>query len=787
MSEQNYQHHQDRHENLSQDDPLAELARIVTGENHTTTAQSSEFEQQYSQSAPGSQPQSSLTANLEQPVSHPELEIEATPPVEAQQESLTENAHDSRLRARLAEENMSLESQLMAELNGGGQQDVQSPEPALQAVSQAQQPGFEHSPDIAAQNKSNAWREIEQIHADDMAIAAVEDPQVMSSGDEVEEVVHSSGEQQIVVDQPDLTHENSAQLQNGVEYPSANEVHSQQGEEAQVVTRAPVEKFDFDAVFTRELAKAGAQLQAAEPVSPPQHLDKALSVRETTEVEANAQVDELTQETYVEQPQSYPVYQDLEISGPEQQIENSVHELQYDLVESMDIETAFSDAFASEISLEMDAEQLPPGQQYGVTIGTMPDDSQQIAGAQTDFIDDGRLPRTANVMMDQKLALDASFGLDQQGQSDPLANQNAQMKARPAQKKSGFRMAAAALGIAILAGSAVVGYGYFGEANNNSEPVLVRADQSNFKVKPEKPGGKEISNQDQPVYDAMAGEKTIDASQKKLIATDETPVELAPNVSASVNGVVNDASTRLAKIAERLTTSSNLPAKKSVVEFIQPRKVKTVTVRADGTIVTSQGEEVASLAALPNTTLSAQNETVQKAASNSIDGASTTGKIPIPSLNPIHSIDNSRTNSLKATKIVSQNNDAQKAASALANKKIAQISPIPLPVTTTKVVTEPVAFAAEEAPVLTTAPLPKGSYVVQISSQRSLEAAEASYQNLKRRFSSLLSNQPTEIREGKVEGKGTFYRVRIPLGELAQASQFCQKYKSAGGSCFVTR
>jgi len=78
-------------------------------------------------------------------------------------------------------------------------------------------------------------------------------------------------------------------------------------------------------------------------------------------------------------------------------------------------------------------------------------------------------------------------------------------------------------------------------------------------------------------------------------------------------------------------------------------------------------------------------------------------------------------------------------------------------------------------------------WTVQVSSQRSDDAAQSSYGNLKRRFSSLLSDRSVSVQKADVEGKGTFYRVRIPASSKSDAISLCESMKSAGGSCFVTR
>jgi hypothetical protein len=38
-----------------------------------------------------------------------------------------------------------------------------------------------------------------------------------------------------------------------------------------------------------------------------------------------------------------------------------------------------------------------------------------------------------------------------------------------------------------------------------------------------------------------------------------------------------------------------------------------------------------------------------------------------------------------------------------------------------------------------------------------------------------------------VAGKGTFYRVRVAADSRAEAISLCEKYKAAGGNCFVSK
>jgi SPOR domain len=86
------------------------------------------------------------------------------------------------------------------------------------------------------------------------------------------------------------------------------------------------------------------------------------------------------------------------------------------------------------------------------------------------------------------------------------------------------------------------------------------------------------------------------------------------------------------------------------------------------------------------------------------------------------------------------------------------------------------------------APAPAaGAYSIQIASTPSPEAAKSTYAALSRKFGGVIGGKGVNIQKANVEGKGTVYRVRIPAGSKQDATALCSQYKSAGGSCFVTR
>ena len=136
------------------------------------------------------------------------------------------------------------------------------------------------------------------------------------------------------------------------------------------------------------------------------------------------------------------------------------------------------------------------------------------------------------------------------------------------------------------------------------------------------------------------------------------------------------------------------------------------------------------------------------------------------------------------------------------------IAPIPLtrPI---GLVAVPVATAPVSAPLVnpndaavdliastatqTSAPAPSTAVVstssspayVQLSSQRSEATARLSLAELKARYSSIFNGVEPEIQKANLVDKGVYYRVRVPANSLANANQICANIKSAGGECFV--
>jgi hypothetical protein len=80
-----------------------------------------------------------------------------------------------------------------------------------------------------------------------------------------------------------------------------------------------------------------------------------------------------------------------------------------------------------------------------------------------------------------------------------------------------------------------------------------------------------------------------------------------------------------------------------------------------------------------------------------------------------------------------------------------------------------------------------GSWSVQIASQPSADSAKSTYQDLAQRYGSVLGGRGVNIVKADIEGKGTYWRVRVPAKSRNDAIGLCNDYKAAGGTCFVSK
>jgi hypothetical protein len=371
-------------------------------------------------------------------------------------------------------------------------------------------------------------------------------------------------------------------------------------------------------------------------------------------------------------------------------------------------------------------------------------------------------------------------------------------------------LAASVAGIIILGGAGV--YAWMGGSSvalTGDGPKIILADKEPVKIVPEEKGGKTVPNQDKAVYDRVAGGRVDAPRQEALVSSTEEPMDVVqrtltpetlplegndygdtlPGVSASQE----DGTARLLPGE----AADNAVAEEDTAPVVAPRKVRTMIVKPDGTLVAREEPSVQP----ENSAVAAVAPAIPAGALAEAGASGTEGKATV---------------ALAGSEIragAQPAAGAEKVALAAPSKASAdELTPV-RSVKTTDVGGDPAAVpqARPEAPAnatsngaadnkaatetaaanpsapLATASVPPGSYVVQIASLPSEAEAQKSYDNLSRKFAEIIGGRGVDIRKAEIAGKGTYYRVRIPAGSREEANALCSRYKGVGGSCLVTK
>ncbi len=101
----------------------------------------------------------------------------------------------------------------------------------------------------------------------------------------------------------------------------------------------------------------------------------------------------------------------------------------------------------------------------------------------------------------------------------------------------------------------------------------------------------------------------------------------------------------------------------------------------------------------------------------------------------------------------------------------------------------PQSAEAPAQPVRTVRAAPAdGTYVVQVSAQKTESDAQSSYRALQAKYPNVLGGREASIRRADLGDKGVYYRAQVgPFATANQATTFCDNLKAAGGQCIVQR
>ncbi|ESZ10833.1 SPOR domain-containing protein [Mesorhizobium sp. L48C026A00] len=417
--------------------------------------------------------------------------------------------------------------------------------------------------------------------------------------------------------------------------------------------------------------------------------------------------------------------------------------------------------------------------------------------------------------------LDYDPELDEAMSVPGLAEQDA---ARP--RSRGLLVAAVVGAVAIAGGLGAFALSFGGNGGTDA-PVIVKADNAPIKVRPENPGGTVVPNQDNKVYDAVAkgGARPAEPVQEKLVTNTEEPVDVAakePPQSRVVDLSPDDIDTAEAadaaggmQAAGGTQAAGNAdaaaPAPKSedrIAQVLQeaeqgiepdvvavaPRKVRTMVVKSDGSLVAredpapaaSQVAAVEPVDPAPQLVAPA-GQAGEAAQTGTVASVADQASGDLLGGDPVAG-DRAETATPEAVNLA-----AVPTAEAEAQTNQPANTPATVPVAPQRPSDQPVDVVGEVKPdqVASISPAAAstggGSWSMQIASQPTVESAQSTYQDLQRRYGSVLSGHTANIVKAEIAGKGTFYRVRVPAKSRNDAISLCTDYKAAGGNCFVSR
>lgn len=337
-------------------------------------------------------------------------------------------------------------------------------------------------------------------------------------------------------------------------------------------------------------------------------------------------------------------------------------------------------------------------------------------------------------------------------------------KAKPERRSGGMRqyVGMAVAGTLLMA----AGFGLYwvlgmGRGTDADAPVL-QADATPVKQTPP-PTTSTTNQQGSVVFNELDGKSAAAAANEQLVSRDDT------------------AETSVADVARTVGAGDNAASESELAN----RKVRTVTVRPDGTIV-SGDEAVAGNEELPvdrpavpdlpgaDVQPSELLASVPDAAADPIAAAISTGTDP--------AVDPAQVSALAPTgpaptidpNIVAPVPVARPADRSVlgggSNQRVAATQP-------TQAI-DLVQAPASQAPAASGS----GPYV-QLSSQPTQGDAAASMRSTQNRLSGLLNGRSLAVRQVDLGAKGTWYRVVLPVDSFQEATQTCASLKANGVDC----
>jgi SPOR domain len=292
-------------------------------------------------------------------------------------------------------------------------------------------------------------------------------------------------------------------------------------------------------------------------------------------------------------------------------------------------------------------------------------------------------------------------------------------------RRGGMITVAAVLALAVVGTGGAFAYRTYMGAPRSGEPPIIKADAGPTKIVPA-PSGDGA---------AKVPDRMTPGGAEKIVPREEAPVDVNAGPRVVFPPLSTNANPPSTASVATSAKPPAAPAANGVLAGDEPRKIRTLAVKGDA----------ADVAATP-----------------APKPAATPRPVPAPPA------------AARAPAGAANAN-----ASANAPLSLSPQGAAPAPDARTRVVSTTAAPAS---------PGNGGSYVVQISSQRSEAEAQASYRTLQGKFPSVLGSRPPLIKRADLGDKGVYYRAMVgPFASSEEAAQVCGSLKTAGGQCVVQK
>ena len=359
------------------------------------------------------------------------------------------------------------------------------------------------------------------------------------------------------------------------------------------------------------------------------------------------------------------------------------------------------------------------------------------------------------------------------------------------------------LGVAFLGALGFIVVNGLGGGETDLPPIIT-ADAGPTKIAPANPGGAPAPEQSKLIYDrvGVAG----DAGEAALAADETVTTVPRPDVQRT------DASREISRIILPNSGDPLLPDEESTSRSaaeeapaaVGPKRVRTVVVRPDGTIVSSTSspaaaspDAAAASAQEPPATVALADTALPSSQPSEVPDDPVHGTASVPAAEPdpmaleedFESDDPFALDAPQEPDAIAETPPGRTAPSAAAPaaRGTGPISLLPKP-DGAGTQTEPAVAAVEPAAPAQRATSAGGSYFVQVSSQRSESQALAAYREMQKRFPSILGDREPDIQRADLGSRGIYYRARVAPGlSSGEAASLCTSLKSAGGDCIVTQ